>query len=525
MTRPRSFRSALVAVGVLALTLAGLVASQPALAAPAPEGLRTAEVAARAVGLTWKAVGEGAYRVRMSTSPAMASPRTWDVIGNYVEWTRLIPNPNAVSPRLAPHTTYYFQVKAIAREQAPAERSDLSGYSKPLAVRTAGSDRPPELAPVEPRITAGGATRLYVSWRTRGPGVSYAVRYSSNPATAVSTWKTRIVPTNGVTIEGLKTKTRYYVRVQVVRGGKVLSAHSERWAGNTAAATPSPGLSLVSYNILKTGGSHTWASRRAAVAATISGLSPDIVALQEAIPTAVTSASGKRVPQYTDVLHTLGHRYAYVTGKGSSGTRLAYNTTRLSVVSSDAVTLTTLGPSTRYAVWAVLRDKVSGKKVFVVDTHLEPPGTGTSAMHNNARIKQAKEILGLIKKRNTARLPVLVAGDLNSSRSTQPGNGSRDTFVAGGLVDPLGNATGSWLSGQRASAEHLLDVEYNSYNNFERRARRTPWALGTDVDYVLVSPGVRVAQYRKVVSLDPEGRFVGTIPSDHNALGVVVHLP
>jgi endonuclease/exonuclease/phosphatase family metal-dependent hydrolase len=75
-----------------------------------------------------------------------------------------------------------------------------------------------------------------------------------------------------------------------------------------------------------------------------------------------------------------------------------------------------------------------------------------------------------------------------------------------------------------ATAEHQLDVAYNSVNHLKRHAIRTAFPLGTYVDYIFTSRDVRVALMRQVVDVDTSGDFVGTIPSDHNMLMVTVHL-
>jgi hypothetical protein len=44
------------------------------------------------------------------------------------------------------------------------------------------------------------------------------------------------------------------------------------------------------------------------------------------------------------------------------------------------------------------------------------------------------------------------------------------------------------------------------------------------VDYIFVSP-MEVKQWEVVARLDKSGRFIGTIPSDHNMLRATVVLP
>ncbi|MCA0294424.1 MAG: fibronectin type III domain-containing protein [Actinobacteria bacterium] len=513
---------------VLALTVGlGLVAggavagTGTAQAASAPRHLRTTEVAGRAVGLTWDKSGQDAYRVRMSTHSDMSDAEAWDVLGNYLEWTNLDPNPDKSSPRLKPGRTYYFQVKAIEKKASPSARDNLSPYSAKLKVRTS-TKASPELAPVA--LTATPATTgMYLSWRSRGPGVRYVVRYSTASSTSVSRWTKATFDAAGGLLTGLRATTKYYFRVRAVdAAGEPLSAYSKTWKATTATTTPA--LTVLTYNVNKVSNtSHPWEDRRDAVAANILAQAPDVVGLQEASPLSVTGASGVVMTQYDDLLQRLGDNYKLATREGSSGTKLAYNTSRLSVVDADATALTTYGTAMRYAVWAIFSDKRTGREFFVLNTHLEP-GSDTVAEYNQARVTQAAEVLQLVTDHSRG-LPVVLAGDFNSARTADPQNEPYLAFTGSGLVDPTDNTAASWTVGRKATARAVIDGEYNSYNGYETSARRTSFALGTYIDYVLTDPRITVAQFRTVVTLDRDGDFVGTIPSDHNAVVATLVLP
>jgi endonuclease/exonuclease/phosphatase family metal-dependent hydrolase len=510
-----------VAVSIGLALVAAPVAAPPAQAATTTiTGLEAAHVAARGVGLRWDVTGENAYRVRFSTSSSMsADTDTWDVLGNYFEWTHLDANPTATSARLTPGRTYYFQVKAITDEPSSGDRENLSGYSSALKV-TLPSSGVAELPPIDLGATPAGADSMYVSWRTRGPGVGYVLRYTDDPSRPVLQWKSIKTDTAGALVTGLTKSTKYYFRARVIdSAGKGISDYSSSAApsASTPASTTSPRISLVSYNIRKASGSPSWASRRAAVAANILAQAPAVAALQEATP---LTYKGRK--QYDDIVDLLGSKYSLTTRTGSSGTKLVYDTTRLSVRKAGVKALTTLGSATRYASWAVFADKRSGQQFFVINTHLEPGEQVAS--YNDVRSRQAREVLALIDQ-NAGNLPVVVAGDMNSNRSASPDNGQYKVFTGAGYVDPIDNATASWASGRDATAEHTMDWEYNSANQLDRKARRTAYPVGTTIDYVYTSPAIRVATWRTVVSLDTSGSFVGTILSDHNLIAVNLHLP
>ncbi len=294
-------------------------------------------------------------------------------------------------------------------------------------------------------------------------------------------------------------------------------------------ATGSASITVSAYNIHKASSGPSWSSRRSAVAKNITDQAPDVIALAEATPVSVTSPSGAKVKQYNDLLALIDNDIPYkfaAAGDYTSGTKLAYNSRRLTLLNEGSKILKKLGSQRRYAVWAVFGNTSNDERIFVVATHLEPgKSTNTTTKYNTVRISQAKQIVSLIKDKNPMGHDVVIAGDLNSSRGTEPSNGPYNAFVRAGYVDPLDNTKASWTTGANAIAESMVDVEYNSANHFEREAARTKFPIGTHVDYVLVSKGTRVAQYQMVVDVDSAGDFIGTIPSDHNQVKAVIRLP
>lgn len=506
-----------------ALALGGVTAtSGPAhAAAAAPANLRAADTASKAVALTWDGTAKGAYRVRISTSSTMTTAvEAWDVIGNSYEWTSTDPSPAARAPRLTPGKKYYFQVKAITREDDNSDRENLSAYSKAVGI-TLPADALPELKPANLKATPNGAESMYVSWNSRGPGHAYLLRYTSDPALSLTKWKSVTTATPGTAVKGLTPGKKYYFRARVVSSsGSGQSPYSAAGFTATTATTGAPGISVATYNVRKMYSTSDWADRRKAVAANITSAAPDVVGLHEVL-TKTWATNGKR--QYADLMDLIGTPYALSTsGSGSGGTQLAYNTQRLSVVKSGSKMLTEYGANARYAVWAIFRDKASDKTFFAVTTHLEP-GTATTAL-NDARIRQSRDVLKVIEDNSGGR-PAVVMGDMNSSRSAQPSNGPYDVFTGAGYVDPTDNPTPTWESGQEAKAEHLFNAIYNTANVLERKARLGVFPVGTHIDYMFASPSIRIGSWSMPLKLDTSGSFVGTIPSDHNLIQMSINLP
>ena len=521
-TPPRTRNRLLALVAGLALTLGWLVPSSPAAVAAAdPDGLR-ATVSTHSIGLDWEGSADSYYQVKILIG---SSWKSWKTQGTHFAWRTTDPNPTKSAARLSSGTTYQVKIRQIN-----ADREYLSGFSDTLSVTTADSGYP-ELAPVDVRTTDAGADAVHISWADGGPGLSYRVRYGTSPDLDNADYVD--FDAAGGTLTGLDASTTYYFKVRVIDRGNsdALSEFSATAKRTTAAKTTSPALTLVSQNIHKSASGPAWSGRRDDVAKALVAQRPDIISLQEATRTKVKDASGNSEPQFQDVLDLVnkyadsGASYKYVSDAESGGVHIAYNTARLTVERQGVLAYDKWLKTKRYAAWAVLEDRLSGKQVFVADTHLEP---GSGSKYQKARVTQAKELAAEIKSENPKGLPVILAGDLNSNRSTKPDNGPYLTFGDAGLVDPLGNdkavsSKDCWMPSSSATAEHQFDVAYNSVNHLKKHAIRTVYPLGTYADYILVKDA-RVAIMRQVVNVDTDGDFVGTIPSDHNMLQAVVHL-
>ena len=211
----------------------------------------------------------------------------------------------------------------------------------------------------------------------------------------------------------------------------------------------------------------------------------------------------------------------------SKGTKIIYNTRSVAVKAQGSLLLSRVSESgERYMAWAVLRQLASGKDFFFANTHLEHLGdTGGSTRYTNLRIKQTREMLAEVAKRNTQQLPVVLGGDLNSTKWSTPANGPYDAVVATGLIDPLGNTYRSRKPAAGATVEKRIRTEYASINHFDAKAPKAGVVNGTYMDYLFTSPGVRTLEWETVVKIDTNDNFIGVIPSDHNMIRATITLP
>jgi endonuclease/exonuclease/phosphatase family metal-dependent hydrolase len=173
----------------------------------------------------------------------------------------------------------------------------------------------------------------------------------------------------------------------------------------------------------------------------------------------------------------------------------------------------------RFLSWAVFKQKSTGRLFLFGTTHLE-----NGAKFKALRVRQVETIIDTLKRVSDGKLPTIMTGDFNTHKWISGGNKPYDAMVAAGYKDPLGNTYKSRHTAPGAFVEKRIRTEYSSTNGMERKARKLPYINGTYLDYILVTP-MRVSEWETVVKVDSRGRFIGTIPSDHNMVRATVWLP
>lgn len=402
------------------------------------------------------------------------------------------------------------------------------------------------------RSTAQTPTTVTMAW-TAVPGApKYRLKYSTRASMTNPVFHR--FAGNQAQVIGLKPRTTYYVAVRVITtGGRVLSPYSKPVKVTTAARTThrvstfSSPLRVASYNIrcancyIGLPNERRWSERRGAVVAAIHQENLDVVGIQEASQGWLKDGNGRPIPlsQFEDlqqrlggpwrltndkrnncVRHTTPSRCQYRDQGASGGTRILYNSARVELVSSGTKALPSRSAnSTRYLVWAVLRQRSTGAKFFFANSHLDAAKSAYAL-----RKAEAEVSVQTIKARNTGRLPVIAVGDWNSSRFADPSNAPYDAYMRAGFVDPIGNRYNATRPVD-PTAERTVSTWLNSFNGFSRQAKGyRRWGIGSYIDYMVTTP-MRVSEWKTVARLDSQDRFVGVIPSDHNMIRMTVHLP
>lgn len=478
-------RVALV-VALLAVTLLGaapLRAEAYALRTPSAPKVGTATTTTLTV--KWKAVaGATNYRVQYSTSKKMTK-------ATYVREE----STTATLTKLSKGKTYYVKVRVIDEDG-----HNLSKYSSALKIKT----------PKKDPVSSSGPT----------PSPSPTPSATASPSPTASPTPTPTATPSPTVGEPLRVAS-YNIK-----------------CANCFSGVPNEG---------------TWEQRRDAVVATIKGQRLDVVGLQEAGQGWLKDANGKSfsLSQFEDLTNRLGGSWkltnvnrnncvksttpsscVYKDQGASQDTKIIFDASRVELLDQGSKKLPFVDPTdnARYVAWAQLRQRSTGNRFMFASTHLEPTKdkAGETAFYDLRR-EQTEVALAAVADHNPGRLPVMFVGDLNSSRfahSYSPTNAPYDVLVKGGLVDPLGGAAGTTKTTPGATVVKRINTWVDSFNDFNRVVNtHKTWINGSYIDYIFVSPTIKVPEWETVVDMDETGQFVGTIPSDHNLIRASVVLP
>ena len=534
--------------GLISLTAYSAAVSASTAAAPAPAytvptGLKTAVAASGSISLSWNPVAKApGYRVQVYSKADMSD----SVFKRFTEAS------GAVSG-LAPNTSYFARVRVIG-----TEGENLTAYSPAVTFTT------PSGSITTPAGFSGTTTHrtIDLAWNAVPNAQGYRLAIATKADMSDAEWR-RYYGTNTAEIRGLNALTAYYFQVKVIdEAGTSLSSYTPVLNLTTKAEPPAPlaltnPLTVASYNVMcancvvesdSNANALPWSERRGAVIDTIKSRMPDIIGVQEASQGWLNEPGQTGgLSQFEDLLQRLknaGANYAlsntkrnncvdsttptncvYADQGASQGTRIFYNAATVEIVKSGAkaLPLAAVPENPRFFAWAIAKQKSTGKLFFFGDTHLS---TSKADGFYELRKQQAEAIVSVIKQENSAGLPLLMTGDLNSSKWQKPSNAPYDVFTNFGLVDPLGNDYWEQFPSMEATAEKRINTHLDSWNGFETLAPAadSKSANGSYIDYILTSK-MRVSQWETVANIDSAGNFAGIIPSDHNMIVAKVGLP
>ncbi|MBG6181991.1 fibronectin type III domain-containing protein [Arthrobacter sp. CAN_A1] len=520
------------------------VTADATVSSEAPTGLKVAGRDAFGLKLAWNVWNNAPrYRVQLSTSPDMAN----------ASFYRFPPTTGEIRG-LQPDTVYYARVAALSEDG----NTRLSPYSAQISGRTDSADPGATPTPSGLKSTAQSPVSINLAWNSWNNAELYRIQFSTKADLSDSGFIR--YSTTSAEIRGLNANTSYYFRVVALSpdGNERLSDYSPVISAKTKTATTplapvtSP-LSVASFNIKCANcfsgvpNELPWTDRRSAVVSTITSQMPDVIGIQEAsqgwLSNEPRPGGLSQFEDLRDRLNGAGAPYRLTNDKrnncvnhvtptncvyedqgASQGTKLYFNPSTVDLLKqgSHLVPSANGADNARYLAWGIFKQKSTGKRFFVGNTHLQPGGGDA---YHALRKQQTESVLAEIKSENVDKLPVIITGDFNSHKWTEPANVTYDVITGAGYVDPLGNTYKTDLPSGNATVENRIGTFYDSFNGFDRQAKaRNNYGNGTYLDYIFTSK-MRVSEWETVVKVDSNGRFIGTIPSDHNMVRADVDLP
>lgn len=263
-----------------------------------------------------------------------------------------------------------------------------------------------------------------------------------------------------------------------------------------AGSTKAKSFKIGTYNIQKPSKSRPWSKRRTKVAALIRSRKPDILGIQEA--NGPHKGSTKKFPA-RDLKRQLGYgmvktrTYRGERRESITGRYLLYRTKRFVAGRNHEFSL----GHRSYTVWSTFRDRATGARFIVVNSHVV---NGNTAARDRVRRAQTKLLIRKMRKVNTQKLPVIHVGDFNTHRDHRS-DAPTKVFRSVGYKNTY------------SSARKRYARKYNSSNQL----RRVPPKKYMHADYIWVPKGTVVWSWSQALKLR-RGKFVGTIPSDHNPI-------
>jgi len=495
-----------IALGILVPAGAWFLQEDPAHSLAAPGDARVDEAAATMLRVSWIPVARTDYYEVALIPVDKKGPRK----------TVRSSTPEAQVPALKAGVDYTVRVRAVVGASKPR---DVTPYSRPVRARTEDPSQSALLVPRAFSVSAPKAGTVDARWEKIESATGYELQYSTRKDFRGAKVATSDVPR--ASINKLDGGVHLYLRVRSTGPDGARSVWTAATEATTVVPDTPPPVCVASFNVrCHSCGGSTWGSRRGPVAALIDAQSPDVVGLQEAQQ---SRPRGLGTSQFADIANSvsaLGPDYRVTDPAigASKGTKIIYKPSTLVLLNKGAIRYSSQrgGATSRYAAWAIFRQRSTGKEFVFFSTHLEPKSYGV-------RLAQARQLAGSLKPIAGNR-PVVAVGDFNASQyHYYP---VHRAMTGAGLVDVIGVQQSSRQPASNAPAEKRIHGNFDSFQDMRRTPKRSssPQLNGVYLDYIFTSP-MKVLEFENVMRLDSSGRIIGTIPSDHNMLRADVVLP
>jgi endonuclease/exonuclease/phosphatase family metal-dependent hydrolase len=493
MTRRRTAARALVALtgltSVVCLTVPAVAATDSAAPAP-PTGIHVTKVSSSSFTVAVHAAAHAKrYRVYVATTRkalAVANLPQDQMTGSS---SRPSITVKGLRYRIAP---YYYRVET------------LNGVHRKFSLPASSIGLRPATPTGLAAVSDSHGTSL--TWNAVN-ATGFTVEQATDAA------MTQNVKTYGIrgqesqfTPYGLTNGATYYFRIRSMNSGTP-SAYTA--VVQATATTNEQPVSVMSYNVLEAqddgrseGGSTVapWSQRGPAIAKLIQQANPDVIGIQEAASWVAAVKGPREIDSLTSMLdgeYSLANTEIPPSQPHfvRTGVYILYKSDIYRAVGSGGHW--NIG-DTRWAAYQVLENRTTGARFLFVSAHLL---FASGAAADKQRQAETQTLLA-DAHRAANGLPIVYVGDFNSDQwGRHAFNGPAIAMRTAGIDDAFDVAQ------TRAHAQYNTADGYN----------RTPPKNGARIDYVFAQPGVGVQSWGLVMNL-AHGKFVGTIPSDHNAL-------
>ncbi|HVU61877.1 MAG TPA: endonuclease/exonuclease/phosphatase family protein [Mycobacteriales bacterium] len=387
------------------------------------------------------------------------------------------------------------------------------------------TEGPVGLAPSKPtNLNLTGTGVLSLNWDS-GAATGYQVVQATN---AGLTEHRKVYTLHGLdqqfTPYGLTPGTPYFFAVRA-RNRTTSSGLTPPVSGTPSASQQA--VSVMTYNVREArldgqsegGGTVApWAQRKVPAAELIKSAHPDFVMLEEAASFAPTSPT-RQVDDLRDQLNSDGVKYDLAVTEipppqkhyHRTGVYILYNPDNYRPVGRGDHWA--LGES-RWAVYQAFGKVGSNSKVLMVAFHL------LVGVHPGYDAKRQAEVESMLQQAHSynsshGNLPIIYGGDTNSQAFVHKNGSTRHEFDGARAAF---RAEG--IDGASDAAQSRTHAKFNSGNGYKRRPPRN----GIYLDDLFAPPGVAVSSWKMLLKLR-HGKFVGTIPSDHNPIVATMHYP
>jgi endonuclease/exonuclease/phosphatase family metal-dependent hydrolase len=402
---------------------------------------------------------------------------------------------------------YYYRVAALEGSQLRLSSTFPAAYLRPAA-------------PTSPRALSG-SSGTFLTWRS-GPATGSIVEQATDSSFRHGLRKYRVRgPERIFTPYGLTKGTTYYFRVRSMNA--VTSSTESPTVSTTVGSGESP-LRVTTYNSLDAsfdgqmhpgGRSAPFSQRRPGQLALLKRSNADVIGIQEG-NSCLKRIKGKQCYRQIDSLarglrsdYKLANTVASSAGPNAyAGNYILYKPSTVTPVGAGGNWL--IGPNNeeRFATYQLFRTKSTGATFLFVTTHLMAPrGAKWDALRGSETESMIRQTRAYADQVGVSA--ILYTGDFNSYRNEwHVDDVTGSDMLAAGIPDGID------------VAQSLTNAKYDSVNALYRVAKKGHGSY----DHVYATGGIGVRSWGELLNLS-HGRFVGTIPSDHNPVVSTVEIP